>query len=332
MDVSLRPKGAKKGYAISGSPYIIEVVNGFRNQEFRDTVGFDIYSLEHGGSAHLDAVQKSIVLTESRPSEVGGVWMQIPQRLELGFVAAATFRIRLASRFCPDEHRLSTCYSRAGDGMALVLQNGYRSPKGDAGAQLGYGGIPNSIAIEIDTFYNQELGDRYGTHVSVMTMGTAENSASHEAAAIATSSDVPNAADGWSHHLKVEFTPGARVVDLDLESYVISPIGVELLRKAKRPGVIKVWLDDLRRPILSTILDLESLLMLANSGGRAWIGFTAATGNEAWAKQELLSLEFRDFTCPGDCTMRGVCKGDGSCRCDEGFTGDDCARMEGDDG
>ena len=40
---------------------------------------------------------------------------------------------------------------------------------GDSGNGLGYQGIYNSLAVEIDTYFNYDLLDFYENHVSVMT-------------------------------------------------------------------------------------------------------------------------------------------------------------------
>jgi hypothetical protein len=47
--------------------------------------------------------------------------------------------------------------------------------------------------------------------------------------------------------------------------------------------VSQVYLDDLNVPVLVTALNLASLLKLYH--GRAWVGFTAATGHSTWQTQ-----------------------------------------------
>ena len=48
------------------------------------------------------------------------------------------------------------CRARGADGVAFVLQGQSAAELGEGGAQMGYGGIPNSLAVEFDTWYNTE--------------------------------------------------------------------------------------------------------------------------------------------------------------------------------
>ena len=63
-----------------------------------------------------------------------------------------------------------------------------------------------------------------------------------------------------------------------------------------------------------------------DTDGKAWIGVTAATGKH-FSKHELLDFKFKDYYCPGDCTQRGSCSGEGVCKCQTGFTGEDCSQL-----
>ena len=69
------------------------------------------------------------------------------------------------------------------DGFTFVIQNsdsslfggGGSSALGSTGGGLGYAGIPNSLAVEFDTWFNPVLGDPNGNHISVHTAGTLQN-------------------------------------------------------------------------------------------------------------------------------------------------------------
>lgn len=52
-------------------------------------------------------------------------------------------------------------------------------------------------------------------------------------------------------------------------------------------GQLEVYLDDLNSPVLVTAVNIGTLLKLHH--GRAWVGFTAATGHSTWQTQDLLS-------------------------------------------
>ena len=65
--------------------------------------------------------------------------------------------------------------SSGADGLAFVIQNDNRGPTalGDAGGNLGYSQINNSLAIEFDTWKNS--GDLNDNHVSVLLNGNVTN-------------------------------------------------------------------------------------------------------------------------------------------------------------
>lgn len=55
-------------------------------------------------------------------------------------------------------------------------------------------------------------------------------------------------------------------------------------------GVLAVYLNDMDTPVLSVPLRIEKSLELNH--GRAWVGFTAATGELAWQTHDILSWQF----------------------------------------
>ena len=115
---------------------------------------------------------------------------------------------------------------------------------------LGYHGVSNSIAVEFDTFQNPELNDPSGDHVSIHTRGTNANSASELYSLASSTAFAGFLRDG---------TRTVRVVYL--------------------PGNFSVYLDNLTTPLLSVALNLDTLLTLDQ--GRAWVGFTSATGGSS---------------------------------------------------
>ena len=112
--------------------------------------------------------------------------------------------------------------------MAFVIQDADVAALGANGGSLGYGNVPNSVAIEFDPFTNGELSDPSSNHVSVHTRGSAPNDADHSAS-LGHSSLIPDLNDGAVHDVRIEYVPGAlRVfvdgtipalqVDIDLEA------------------------------------------------------------------------------------------------------------------
>ncbi len=138
------------------------------------------------------------------------------------------------------------------DGFAFVIQNASINELGAGGCELAYHGIANSIAVEFDTYTNSAcsvaaVNDLGVPHVSVHTLGTAPNSVS-ESASIGATTVVPPFSDGGVHTARVRYVPGS----------------------------LLVYIDDLVNPLLAVPLDISTTLQLAS--GRAWVGFTGATG------------------------------------------------------
>ena len=165
-------------------------------------------------------------LTPADGGQVGVAWFSQRQNVVDPFVCE--FTVRMVG---------------AADGMAFVIQRSAQDASGSAGGSLGYSGISNSIAIELDTFVNG--ADPSDNHVAVHTEGTAPNSA--DAPAVAVSGLVPDLNDGAVHTIRVEYAIGSLRVSVD---------GAE--------------------PAVQVDLDIASTLSLG--GGEAWVGFTAATG------------------------------------------------------
>jgi glucose/arabinose dehydrogenase len=156
------------------------------------------------------------------------------------------------------------------DGFAFVLQNSASNFLGATGCELGYHGLANSLAVEFDTYTNAScsvpnVNDPAGVHVSIHTLGTGANSVA-ESASIGSTLATPNFTDGGVHTARVRYSA----------------------------GVLSVFVDNLAQPVVSAPLALGSLLSL--DAGRAWVGFTAATGGLA-ESHDVLDWSF-DETVP----------------------------------
>jgi len=82
------------------------------------------------------------ILTPNERSKRGAVWTT--QKLDLTKDWKITFKAYLGNRTC------------GADGLALVFQNSSPTAIGWYGGGLGYGGIEKSLAIELDTWKNNE--------------------------------------------------------------------------------------------------------------------------------------------------------------------------------
>ena len=69
------------------------------------------------------------------------------------------------------------------DGFAFVIQGAStgNTTLGTAGmgAYIGYTGIPNSIAVEFDTYQNSDYGDPASPHIGIQSLGTSPNTSDH---------------------------------------------------------------------------------------------------------------------------------------------------------
>jgi hypothetical protein len=144
------------------------------------------------------------------------------------------------------------------DGFAFVIQNNDDRVLGEFGESMGYGGIENSIAIEFDVFQNPF--DLDGNHISVQTNGIFANN-SHPDYSLGSTSKIPDISDGNSHRIKIIYSPGS----------------------------LEVYLDEDDTAALIVPVDISSILNLDN--GKAWVGFTAATGLDA-ENHDILNWDF----------------------------------------
>jgi Tol biopolymer transport system component len=236
-----------------GSPAtsFAQTSTGFLFPDFRSTADLELV----GSAGRMGDVLR---LTSSDPCcQAGAAWQQTRQHVQDGFVS--TFQFRISD---PGEY--------GADGFAFVIQNASDTALGTAGCGVGYEGIPNSIAIEFDTFLNgiDEFGQQWPCswrndpshhHISVHSQGSAPNSA-NEPSLGSTSTDV-DFSDGITHTVKIAYVP----------------------------GTLQVFLDDTANPTL-IVADID-LSTLELDSGLAWVGFVAATGTET-ESHDILSWSF----------------------------------------
>jgi hypothetical protein len=240
----------------------------------------DITGLSLVGSA----VQSGsvITMTQAAKQNVGAVWHNDKQNIALGF--DATIMVR-----CPQTN------GTGADGFALVIQNSAATPLGGFGGGIGYGtnaffsgqtGIANSIAIEIDTYNNNDGAgwpDLPGTHISVQSRGLLPNSP--EQAYSLGSAGTTSLMSGVPLTMRVRYTP----------------------------GVMDIFVNGEATPTLSVAVDLAGLLSLDTNGGttagQGWVGVTSSTGGLANAsQQDLMAFSFTGtpIPAPGAAALVGL--------------------------
>jgi hypothetical protein len=151
------------------------------------------------------------------------------------------------------------------DGFAFVIQNDSSRALGGVGSALGYGrsvdgtaddpylvepGIRRSLAVEFDTWYNRERQDPYKNHISVHSCGTDENRSDDD----------------------------CLVIDADAKALLIPPLpdsGPHTVRISYVSHRLDITVDE---EILVSVDNLDLTDLLGLGDGRAWVGFTGATG------------------------------------------------------
>jgi hypothetical protein len=118
------------------------------------------------------------------------------------------------------------------------------------GGYLGYRGIPNSIAIEFDTYQNSGPGfsDPAGPHIGIQSNGMNPNSPDHGSSANLGGPVQVTFADGKVHTATVNYDG----------------------------TTLNVYLDGSATPVVTATVDLGTLLGLG--GSNAFFGFSGATG------------------------------------------------------
>jgi hypothetical protein len=215
--------------------------------------------LSRNGNAALFG--SALRLTQSAVNfQVGSVWFKrSKQFVQDGFDTTFQFQITAPSGAVHPDDRNS-----GGDGFAFVIQGAGDAILGASGGGIGYEGILKSLAVEFDTWWNNangfvDLKDPNGNHISVQTRGPEANSP-HHSASLGATVGIPNLSDGRVHTVTITYLP----------------------------GTMRIFFDNAL--VLTVSVDLTLHLQLAD--GRAWVGFTAATGL-AHENHDILSWSFK---------------------------------------
>ncbi|MCK5942975.1 MAG: IPT/TIG domain-containing protein [Planctomycetes bacterium] len=205
------------------------------------------------GSAALSG--NSLRLTANVSNQSGWAWRQEAWPVVNGFDTTFAFRIT------PPQ------FGTKAEGMAFVIHAG---PNGNAATGgtvwgMGYGvgannsaGLPNSIAIELDTYLDPFLSDTSANELTIHTRGTFGNN-ENEIWSIARTTLPGNFSDGQPHTLRVVYVP----------------------------GTLQVYYDGAAAPALSVAYDLvqggqlltgNAVSGIGATAGVAHVGFCATTG------------------------------------------------------
>jgi len=148
------------------------------------------------------------------------------------------------------------------DGIVFVI-NTVSFSAGGAGGSMGYGGIPDSVGIEFDTFNNGYPTDIDGNHVGVDLQGSVVSQ---------TSIHYPfRFNDGNVHYAWVDYNGDTQLLE------------VRVAETSDRPN----------DALISYNVDLVAILKQPN----AYIGFSSGTGG-GWGKHEIIAWKFTNTYAP----------------------------------
>lgn len=236
---------------------------------------------QNGNSTIVSDGSTVLQITGSTGGQTGSAWYLIPQAVQNGF--STTFQFQLTNASSPPA-----------DGIAFLIQNSATSALGYAGSggAIGYGdadsnvnpsqgtGIPNSVAIEFDTFENgwdPEAVNGSVSHVAIQSCGTGPNTSHH--GYLCSGDSGPNS------------TLGSPVVTANLSDGAVHTVTITYVPACSTctPATgahIQVVLDGINLYPNGVALDLSSIGL--GDGGTAFVGFTGATGS-FWETQDILT-------------------------------------------
>lgn len=216
--------------------------------DFSTTTGLQL----NGGSATAnDGVRDVLRVTSSQYDQAGSVFSTNP--VTLG--ADVSFSTRFTFNF-------NNPLGGGADGVVFTVQTN-SSNVGGIGGGIGYQGIPNSVGIEFDNWYNGDFGDQDDNHVGINIGGSITSVAQ-------TSS--PFALDsGQDLTAWVDYNGATKLLEVRFANNNVRPAAA----------------------LLSHNVDLVSVLGTPN----AYVGFTSGTGAAA-ANHDIVNWEFRDVYAP----------------------------------
>lgn len=212
-------------------------------------------SLVHSSAAHLvgksvvTADKSAIQLTSADRKQIGAVWEN--QKVDLTKSFELKAQINFGSK--GDVEFFGNKVDVGADGVAFVLQNasqGLNAISTQTGESLGYVGLDNAFAVEFDTYTNAGIKDLEADHVGFSTDGTAETK--NTTAITDAAGQVLDIADGKYHDVKIVWDSAAQKTT--------------------------VYFDG--KEITSHTGDIKAIV----GGNEAYIGFTAATGDNVNAQ------------------------------------------------
>jgi uncharacterized repeat protein (TIGR01451 family) len=241
----------------------------------------------------LSGTATDLQMTTSLGNQVASAWFVTPQLIVGGFTT--TFQFQFSNPSVPPA-----------DGIAFVIQNtgtGAIGYTGGNGGALGYGdddantnpsqgeGIPDSLAIEFDSFQNAwdpQPVNGVDSHVAIQSCGTGPNTSHHGYLCGGSDSDTPNSTVGQPVSTD---SSGINIADGNVHTVTIVYTPTCSTCSPATTANIQVSIDGVSfYPTGGVSVDLGNLLNLGTAG-TAFVGFTGATGGD-FETQNILDWTF----------------------------------------
>jgi hypothetical protein len=222
--------------ALHAIAFAERTTGGFVFGDFSSTSGLNMV-----GSAQRSG--RVLRITPAKNYRHGGVWHSEKQPVGGGFETVFQFQFTKSGGL-----------GGGADGLAFVLQNSGPKALGAKGGSGGFAtgegnhpGIPSSIAVFLDTFQNEEAGDPSGNYLTICTSGRS------------TEMQWPPSRLAIQRKLPIKLKDGKP----------------HFARIVYKPPVLSVYLDNQRTPVLTSTVDLSTVV---DPEGHSWVGLTASTG------------------------------------------------------
>lgn len=195
--------------------------------------------------------ESGLLLTEGKLFQTAAAWNQEAIPADAPF--EVTFRFRASDFSSP---------FRA-DGFAWVLQGAGLNARGIGHGGIGFMGIPQSVAVKFDSWMNAKYGEKSSESICLMSRGAEENDPNLKQAGLAC-------ADEGRIFRKLRWADGR------VRTAIVRYDGMNL----------EVEMDG--KPLINHPIGKLSAWLKVAPGTPLYSGFTAATGDTYFQRQEIL--------------------------------------------
>lgn len=235
------------------------------------------------GSA--DMHDNNIRLTNTKKYDAGAIWYSQQVPVKNGFTADFSFKLSDGANNQYEDYSIP-----GADGITFVLQNHKPDAIGQPGYGIGYHGIPNSLAVEIDLYCNDNIQmdnmhDPNGNHLALHCNGQSPNSADHGLVRnVWINDNIPLIkTDGTVYYVHIEYKEQPETLSIYIDST-----------------------DSFGHPAIEIYpFDITKMINL-EKGQYCWVGLTSSTGN-AWQYHDILNFEMCPFPADDNTPVEESC-------------------------